>query len=147
MCFRFLCASHKSYKPSILPTMTGPAEGKLPLDAQVYLNEEELDNAHVYVHLKGYARATVTHLDIEHPDLTGLFPPKTRTFIWLIGIEDGILIRTEKNDKIKVICPLLNRVLHRGEKTKTCVGGKYNGLFIGFRKRELTKLEKIVAYL
>ena len=79
--------------------MTNPAEGKLPLDAQVYLNEEELDNAQVYVHLKGYARATVTHLDIEHPDLTGLIPPKTRTFIWIIGIENGILIRTEKGDQ------------------------------------------------
>jgi hypothetical protein len=95
----------------------------------------------VYVHRKGYARATVTHLDIEHPDLTGIIPPRTRTFIWLIGIDNGILIRTEKNDKIKVISPVLNRVLQRGEKTKTCVGGKLNGLFIGFRKRELSKLE------
>jgi len=121
--------------------MTNPAEGKLPLDAQVYLNEEELDDAQVYIHLKGYARATITHLDIEHPSLVNLIPPKTRAFIWLIGIEDGILIRTENNDKIKVICLLLNRVMERGVNTKTCVGGKFNGLFIGFRKRELTKLE------
>ena len=127
--------------------MTAPAEGKLPLDAHVYLNEEELDDAHVYIHLKGYYRATVTHLDIEHPGLIGLIPPKTRTFIWLIGIEDGILIRTEKNDKIKVINPQLNRVLYRGGKTKTCVGGKFNGLFIGFRKRELTTLEALAENL
>ncbi|MDI6810423.1 MAG: hypothetical protein QMD80_01875, partial [archaeon] len=71
--------------------MTGPAEGKLPLDAQVYLNEEELDDAHVHIHLKGYYRATVTHLDIEHPDFAGIIPPKIRTFIWITGIEDGIL--------------------------------------------------------
>jgi hypothetical protein len=121
--------------------MTAPIEGKLLLDAHVYLNDEELENAQVYVHLKGYARATVTHLDIEHLELTGIIPPKTRTFIWLIGIEDGILIRTEKGDTVKVIQPLLSNVLGRGEKTKTCVGGKFNGLFIGFRKRELTKLE------
>jgi hypothetical protein len=127
--------------------MTAPIEGKLPLDAQVYLNEEKLENAQVYVHLKGYARATVTHLDIEHPGLTGIIPPKTRTFIWLIGIEDGILIRTEKGDTVKILQPLLNKVLHRGEKTKTCVGGKFNGLFIGFRKRELTTLEALAAYL
>ena len=127
--------------------MTAPAEGKLPLVANVYLNEEELQNAHVYVHLKGYARATVTHLDIEHPSLFDLIPPKVRTFIWIMGIEDGILIRTEKGDKVKVLCPLLNTVLPRGEKTKTCVGGKFNGLFIGFRKRELTKLEAIAETL
>jgi len=127
--------------------MTSPAEGKLPLDAQVYLNEEELDDAHVYIHLKGYYRATVTHLDIEHPDLTGIIPPKTRTFIWIIGIDNGILIRTEKGDTVKVIQPLLSNVLGRGEKTKTCVGGKFNGLFIGFRKRELSKLELIAENL
>jgi len=127
--------------------MTGPAEGKLPLDAQVYLNEEELDNAQVYVHLKGYARATVTHLDIEHPELTGLILPKTRTFIWIIGIENGILIRTEQGDTVKILQPLLNNVLQRGAKTKTCVGGKFNGIFIGFRKRELSKLEKIAENL
>ena len=123
--------------------MTAPAEGKLPLVASVYLNDEELDNAHVYVHLKGYSRATVTHLDVEHPSLVNLIPPKARVFIWIMGIENGILIRTEKGDKVKVIQPLLNNVLPQGEKTKTCVGGKFNGIFIGFRKRELTKLEAI----
>ena len=127
--------------------MTVPAEGKLPLVANVYLNEEDLHNAHVYVHLKGYARATVTHLDIEHPSLFGMISPKARTFIWIMGIENGILIRTEKGDKVKVICSLLNTVLPRGEKTKTCVGGKLNGVFIGFRKRELTKLEVIAENL
>ncbi|MEA2074820.1 MAG: hypothetical protein U9O85_03685 [Euryarchaeota archaeon] len=127
--------------------MTSPAEGKLPLVANVYLNEAELHNAHVYVHLKGYARATVTHLDVEHPSLSGLIPPKVRTFIWIVGIEDGILIRTEKGDRVKVIQPLLNKVLPQGEKTKTCVGGKFNGLFIGFRKRELVKLEAIAEKL
>ena len=127
--------------------MTAPAEGKLPLVANVYLNEEELQNAHVYVHLKGYARATVTHLDIEHPSLFDLIPPKVRTFIWIMGIEDGILIRTEKGDMVKVLCPLFNTVLPRGGKTKTCVGGKFSGIFIGFQKRELTKLEAIAETL
>ena len=127
--------------------MPGSAEGKLPLDAQVYLNEAELDDAQVYVHLKGYARATVTHLDIEHPELAKLILPKTRTFLWIIGIENGILVRTEQNDTVKILQPLLNRVLQRGEKTKTCVGGKFDGIFIGFRKRELSKLEKIAENL
>ena len=127
--------------------MTNPAEGKLLLDAQVYLNDAELENAHVYVHLKGFARATVTHLDIEHPALSGLIPPKVRTFLWIVGIENGILIRMENDDRVKVICPLLNLVLEKGEKTKTCVGGKYKGWFIGFRKREMLKLEALAANL
>jgi hypothetical protein len=123
--------------------MTGPVEGKVALYAEVYLNDEELQNAHVYVHRKGYARATVTHLDIEHPALVDLIPPKVRTFIGIMGIENGMLMRTEKGDKVKVICPVLNNVLPQGKKTKTCVGGKFGGLFVGFRKRELNKLEVI----
>jgi hypothetical protein len=127
--------------------MTDPSEGKLPLEAQVYLNDAELEDAHVYVHLKGFARATVTHLDIEHPSLSGLIPPKVRTFIWIVGIENGILIRTEKDDTVKVVCLLLNQILPRGEKTKTCVGGKPTGLFIGFRRRELDKLKELAEQL
>jgi len=36
---------------------------------KVHLNAEELTNVRVYIHLKGYPRATVAHLDIEHPML------------------------------------------------------------------------------
>ena len=127
--------------------MTGQAVGKLPLTAKVHLNEEELYDAHVYVHIKGYARATVTHLDIEHPELTSLIPPKTRTFSWVVGIENGILIITEKGDRLKIIHPLLNKVLQCGEKTRTLVGGKFSGIFVGFRKREISKLEEIAEYI
>jgi hypothetical protein len=123
----------------IIPT---PA-GKLPLDARIFLNDEELTGAHIYLHLKGYARATVTHLDLEHPSLAGVIPPKTRTFIWIIGIEGGILIRTDTGDTIKVLSSHLTTVLPQGQKTKTCVGGKANGLFIGFRRPELRKLEAL----
>ncbi|HUV02271.1 MAG TPA: hypothetical protein VMW67_02310 [Desulfobacteria bacterium] len=114
---------------------------------KVYLNNAELADAEVCIHLKGFARATVTHLDIEHPLLSGLIPPEVRTFSWIIGIEGGILIRTEQNDTVKVVCPLLNQVLPQGEKTKTCVGGKPTGLFIGFRRRELSKLKELAAQL
>jgi hypothetical protein len=125
--------------------MTGPGEGKLSLDAKVLLNTEELPNVRVYIHLKGYSRATVTHLDIEHPKLNSIIPPKAKTFFWIVGIENGILIITSKEDKVQIIHPLLNKVLQRGEKTRTLVGGKFGGIFIGFRKREISKLEEIAA--
>ncbi len=40
--------------------MTDSAKGKLPLDAQVHLNDVELADAEVCIHFKGFARATVT---------------------------------------------------------------------------------------
>jgi hypothetical protein len=127
--------------------MTGTAEGKLALDAKVYLNAEELQNACVYIHLKGYSRATVTHLDIEHPMLNSIIPAKAKTFARIEGIENGIQITTDEEDKVQIIHPLLNKVLQRGEKTRTLVGGKFGGIFIGFRKREISKLEDIAEVI
>jgi hypothetical protein len=117
--------------------MTGPG----------YLNAEELPNVSVYIHLKGYSRATVTHLDIEHPELNSIIAPKTKAFTWIVGIENGILIITEKDDRVKILHPLLTKVLQRGEKTRTLVGGKFGGIFICFRKGELSKLEEAADHM
>jgi len=78
--FSFLFTAHEALNTThLLVTMTGPGEGKLPLNAKVCLNAEELPSARVYIHLKGYSRATVTHLDIEHPKLNRIIPPKAKT--------------------------------------------------------------------
>jgi len=89
----------------------------------------------------------VTHLDIEHPELNSIIPPKTKTFTWIVGIENGILIITEKDDRVKIFHPLLSKVLQRGEKTRTLVGGKFGGIFIGFRKGEISKLEETADHM
>ena len=41
----------------------------------------------------------------------------------------------------------LNQVLKPGEKTRTWVGGKYGGIYIGFRKAEVRKLENLALRL
>ncbi len=49
--------------------MTGAAEGKLPLKG-----------AKVYLHVKGKARARITHIDIEHPAINKIIKPKEATY-------------------------------------------------------------------
>jgi len=44
---------------------------------------------------------------------------------------------------IAIACPLLNKVFEKGELTRALVGRKYDGIYIGFRKSELEKLEKV----
>lgn len=44
---------------------------------------------------------------------------------------------------IAIACPLLNKVFEKGELTRAWVGRKYDGIYIGFRKSELEKLEKV----
>ncbi|MDI6798951.1 MAG: hypothetical protein QMD12_03100 [Candidatus Aenigmarchaeota archaeon] len=138
--------------------MTGRAEGKLELRrAKVFLATEkekiQLKDAIVYIHLKGYSLARVSHLDVEHDVLDNIVPPKRGEFLSIHGIKDGIEIKIKKEVEfrkkkisvtaIEVLHSYLTEVLKQGEKTRTWVGGKFGGIYIGFRKKEIEKLEEI----
>lgn len=139
--------------------MTGPAEGKLKLRGEVYLSFDgekvRLKDTSIYIHLKGYAMARVTHLDIEHGVLDNIIPPRRGEFLNIVGVRGGIEIRLEERkaidfrgrrvapSKIEVAAPLLNVILDVGERTRTWVGGKLGGIYVGFKKQEVEKLEEI----
>lgn len=133
--------------------MTGKAEGKLELKkAKVFLKERKRVElkAIVYIHLKGYSLARVTHLDIEHKILDNIIPPKRGYFLSIHGIRNGIEIILEKEIRFKnkmikvkaieIIHPYLTKLL---KKTRTWVGGKFGGIYIGFKKKQIVELEKI----
>jgi hypothetical protein len=122
--------------------MTGPGEGKLPLEnAEVFIDNKEI-KADVYIHVKGFSLARVTHLDIESEELNKILKPKEGGFFSIHGVDGGIEIKFEKN-RVKVFHEFLNEVLRKGEKTRTWVGGKEGGIYIGFKKEQIVKLEKI----
>jgi hypothetical protein len=145
--------------------MTGPGEGKLELaGAQVYLchaqNKVALQNAIIYIHLKGYSLARVTHLDIEHELINKLIAPRARLFTTILGINNGILIKLygkygnfayeDRNIKVtglEISHLCLSKVLPENTKTRTMVGGKFGGCFIGFRKPQIIKLEELAMEL
>ena len=133
--------------------MTGPAIGKLKLEAEVFLEPGhfKLDGASVFIHLKGYSLARVTHLDIEHEGLGNLIPPKRGGLHRIEGVRGGISIRL-RNPKetsgrtikfVRVKCSYLNRVLKPGEVTVTWVGGKAGGIYIGFRRPQIALMERL----
>lgn len=141
--------------------MTGPAAGKFPLKAKVFLllddGEKKVEDAMVYIHLRGYARARVTHLDIEHRALGKLIHRGRGNFLDVEGIKGGIIIRPKIERQIQlcgkevavqglaVLSPLLNEVLKEGETTRTWVGRKFDGIYIGFRRNEIAKLEEAAS--
>jgi len=134
--------------------MTGPGPGKIPLDAKVYLTSTFRRlrvNCKVYLHLKGYSRARVTHLDIECPEVNNVFPPGTNAYGFLkvkgnyieiipfkrlIEKKNGIIVR-------KLIVESVELAEKIGYNTKSVVyiGGKVGGIFIGFKKEILEKLQ------
>jgi len=122
--------------------MTGPGPGKLLLEnARVFLDGKEI-RAEVYIHVKGFSLARVTHLDIESEELNEILKPKEGGFFSIHGIDSGIEIKFERK-KVRVLHKLLNEVLKKGEKTRTWVGGKEGGIYIGFKKEQIAKLERI----
>jgi len=141
--------------------MTGPATGKFPLKARVFLlsdnKRKKVEDAMVYIHLRGYARARVTHLDIEHRALGKLIHRGMGNFLDIEGIKGGIIIQPKVERQIElhgkeiavqglaVLSPLLNEVLKEGETTRTWVGRKFDGIYIGFRRNEIAKLEGLAA--
>ncbi|MEM1746375.1 MAG: hypothetical protein QXR33_00285 [Candidatus Nezhaarchaeales archaeon] len=73
--------------------MTGPGEGKLKINAQVYVNGEPLRDVDVYIHVKGYSLARVTHLDIEHPDVNKYVKPHDGRFLKIVGVKGGFMVK------------------------------------------------------
>jgi hypothetical protein len=116
--------------------MTGPAEGKIPIRAEVYLKGKKID-ADVYIHLKNFAMARVTHLDIESEKLNLM--KNKGDFFNIVGIERGIEIPSLE---VKVVFKKI-KILKAGEKTRTWVGQKVDGIYIGFRKEHIGILERI----
>ena len=129
------------------------------MDAIAYLisNGEriELEDAFVCIHLKGYSLARVTHLDIEHDVLDNLIPPKRGRLHEIWGVRGGIQINLKGKKEIKyqgnmlkpqavlIQCLILNKILMPGQGTRTWVGGKFGGIYIGFRKPEIQKMEEV----
>ena len=126
--------------------MTGPAKGKLKLNnAKVILTDKKRQNvvnAIVYIHLKGYARARVTHLDIESEELNQIISNKGR-FLPIQGIKNGFRILIGKDKYLTVFHDLLKSLIAPGRKTIAWVGSKLGGIYIGFRKEFVIKLEQI----
>lgn len=128
--------------------MTGPATGKIPLnECRVFVvdGKRRECGGDVYIHVKGFALAKVTHLDIEAPELEELL--KEGRFLSIHGIRGGIRIKVNRGTWIEVMDPLLNQVLMEGEVTRTWVGVKAGGIYIGFRKAQIEKLEALAKKL
>ena len=125
--------------------MTGPAEGKLLLEGTKVLAGGKEIPAEVYIHLKGYSFARVTHLDIEDEELSKLHP--RGDFLSIYGIKGGIEIKLDKKRSVKVLHHLLNEVLPEGNKTRTWVGSKAGGIYIGFRRQQIQELERVARVL
>ncbi|MCD6084545.1 MAG: hypothetical protein J7J20_03275 [Desulfurococcales archaeon] len=107
----------------------------------------EITPCDVFVHVKGYSRARVTHVDIESPVLN--IRSRGGTYAYIYGISRGFRVvpkvkitaatLTIKELVVRWEGPLL---LKPGERSVGFLGFKAGGVYVGFKKELISKLEK-----
>jgi hypothetical protein len=132
--------------------VTGPGEGKIPLKARVLVGSCEL-SCDVYLHVKGYSRARVTHVDVECDELNEALPPGAHAYATAYTKSRELRVRFREPLKafgyareLVIMCPELAAVLAPMRDT-VYVGGKEGGIFIGFRREQIRKLEAFASSL
>jgi hypothetical protein len=140
--------------------VTGPGPGKILIrdaESRIVCKETEipLEGVEIYIHLKGYSFARVTHLDIEHSLLNEIIDQKEGGYFRIYNFMDRIRIKLDPPRKLKykgsickayyieVISKVFKSLLNRRKYIITWVGGKLGGIYIGFRKEQIRKLETI----
>lgn len=131
--------------------MTGAGEGKIALDAEVYLGGRKIC-CKVYLHVKGYSLARVTHIDVESDILNEAVSPRASTYATAytqgsalrVRFREPIRLSSGAVEELVVECPLLAQALGpmRGV---LYVGGKEGGIFIGFRREQIRRLEELAT--
>jgi len=128
--------------------MTGPCYGKIPINITFLVDNKDIP-CEAYIHVKGYARANVTHLDLEGFEIEGLEDGSPSV---IIGGDDGFTIILMKEAKLagiktKKMKILGLKLLEKGKRSGAWVGVKEGGLYIGFKKEVLKRLEEIARKL
>ncbi|RLE62625.1 MAG: hypothetical protein DRJ38_09315 [Thermoprotei archaeon] len=140
--------------------MTGPGEGKIPLKAIVELCSRTTCipiDCDLYLHVKGYSLARVTHIDLEADILNRVVKPRSSQYCRysVSGNYINLYLRNhvyvnELNitvRKIKISCKELIDALGDGTRSWVYLGGKYGGVFLGFKKPQVEKLEDLARKL
>lgn len=133
--------------------MTGPGPGKIPVKADVLLITRQgivkLDPCDVYVHVKGYSRARVTHVDIESPILS-IPDEKGGVYARVYRLEEGFRLLLTKPIKLPegiTVREIIVKwsgpsLLEPGEATVAFIGFKEGGIYVGFKKNVIVRLEE-----
>ncbi len=130
--------------------MTGPAKGKVRVGGLEMICERgkgeiSKNEVDIYIHVKGYALARVTHLDVEYGKFQELVTPG---FFLVVGEGQALrLVPGSSNLRCRLVFEHASELLSKGERTWAYLGIKKDGYFLGFKKKYIERLEKIARRL
>ena len=115
--------------------------GKIKIPGKVFLDGIELDDSAIYIHVKGYSRARVTHIDIESPSLKGVIRPRHSAYPEVKWSE--LTVINVNNHKIIINSEKLGEIIHLNG--NLYVGGKGKGIFLGFHREQIKEMENFAS--
>ncbi len=133
--------------------MTGPGPGKIRLDCEKLVIKRLREvvttvRPVVYIHVRGYSYARVTHIDVEYPSLENMVGLGLREIvpIYLKRVGDYVIIKSLKINTTMIIYSRdLARIMPYRYRGGGVMGGKIDGVFIGVRRDLIQILEEIAA--
>ena len=112
--------------------------GKIMVKADIFLDGARLENAITFIHVKGYGRARVTHIDIEDKKFNKILPPRHSDYPEIVWNSDIVRIPVKGHELIIVSKTLGDIISLDG---KLYVRGKGNGIFFGLHKEQIKRIE------
>ncbi len=119
-------------------------DGKIEVNGEVFLDGENLEDVKIFIHVRGYGRARITHIDIEHPALKKVILPRHSDYPEIVWDSSEVEIPV-KGHTLKIISKTLGNIIKL--KGNIYVGGKGHGIFLGLHHEQLIEIEKYTTSL
>ncbi len=114
------------------------------VSADVFLDGARLENAVVFIHVKGYGRARVTHIDIEDRKFNKILPPRHSDYPEVVWNSSTVKIPVKDHELI-IVSKTLGDIIHLNG--KLYIRGKGKGIFFGLHREQIKKIEDYAAFL
>ena len=134
--------------------LTGPGPGKIKIadSASLCGKARCIEVAcEVYLHVKGWSLARVTHIDVECPEMNSILKPGEGVYVRAAFRNCTLRIFLRRRIYLPSLGIVVNEIRVRSDLFSTLenrsswayLGGKVGGVFVGFRKEIITELEKV----
>jgi len=118
--------------------------GKIMVAGNVFLDGIELQNAIIFIHVKGYGRARVTHIDIESLAFRKILPPRHSDYPEIDWNSDKVCIPVKNHELIIISHTLGELIKLHGN---LYVRGKGKGIFFALHKEQIKSVEEYASRL
>ncbi|EQB73594.1 MAG: transferase [Ferroplasma sp. Type II] len=118
--------------------------GKIMVSGTVYIDNSKLENAVIFIHVKGYGRARITHIDIEDPTFKKIILPRHSDYPEIEWNSEIVSIPVRGHELV-IISQTLGKLIKLNG--NIYVGGKGKGIFLGLHKEQIKSVEEYAAKL